>query len=548
MTTPTPEQNAHDLVVVGAGIAGLYAMHRATETGLDVVGLEAGSDVGGTWYWNRYPGARCDVESVDYSYTFDRTLEQEWEWTERFAAQPEILAYVEHVADRYRLRDRFRFDTRLERAVFDEDASTWTLTTDDGSTIRTRFVMMATGCLSAPIRPDLPGIDDFAGETYFTAQWPHESVDFRGKRVGLIGTGSSGIQVAPIIAEQARSLTVFQRTANYTVPAANRPLTTDEQAAIQEEYPQRRSVSAYAPAASPHLSHPKKATEVTAEEREAAFEARWQEGGVLFAKTFPDQSSDLVANDYAREFAERKIREIVTDPQTADDLTPRGYPIGTKRIVTDSGYYAMYNRDNVELVNLQRDPITAVTDWGIKTETGSHDIDVLVFATGFDALTGALTRIDLQGARGARLDQVWADGPLTYLGLGVPGFPNLFTVNGPGSPSVLANMMIHSEQQVDWCLALMETCRRDGIDQAEPRLDAAEKWTDHLGEVAAGTLFAAAASWYTGANIDGKARTFMPYIGGFGNYRTACDRVRDSGFEGYVLTARSQPAPAEAAR
>jgi cation diffusion facilitator CzcD-associated flavoprotein CzcO len=529
-------ERIHDLVVVGAGIAGLYAVHRASEAGLDVVGLEAGAGVGGTWHFNRYPGARCDVESVDYSYSFDRDLEREWTWSERFATQPEILAYLDHVADRYRIRECFRFETRVSAAVFDDAASTWTLTTEAGDALRARFVMMATGCLSAPIKPALPGIDDFAGETYFTAQWPHEPVDLTGKRVGLVGTGSSGIQVAPIIAEQARSLTVFQRTANYTVPAPNHVFTDADQARIQEDYPHRREVSAYAGAASPHTTYPKKATEVDAAEREAAFEARWREGGVLFAKTFPDQSSDPVANDYAREFAERKIREIVVDPQTADDLTPKDYPIGTKRIVTDSGYYAMFNRDDVELVNLRRDPVEQVTDWGIKTEHGSYELDVLIFATGFDALTGALTRIDLQGARGTRLEDVWADGPVTYLGLGVPGFPNLFTVNGPGSPSVLANMMTHSEQQVDWCLALVEACRRDGVDQAEPRRDAAEKWTDHLGDVAAGTLFVKAASWYTGANIDGKTRTFMPYIGGFGTYRRACDDVRDAGFEGYVLT------------
>ncbi|TYL55885.1 NAD(P)/FAD-dependent oxidoreductase [Nocardioides sp. BGMRC 2183] len=525
-----------DLLVVGAGIAGMYAVHKATESGLDVLGLEAGSDVGGTWYFNRYPGARCDVESVDYSYSFDRELEKEWQWSERFATQAEIWSYLDHVADRYRIRERFLFDTRVADAVFDEATSTWSVTTEAGETHRAKFLMMATGSLSEPIKPRLAGVDSFAGETYFTAMWPHEPVDLTGKRVGLIGTGSSGIQAAPIVARQARSLTIFQRTANYTVPAPNRVFTEEDQRKIQEEYPHRREVSAYAAAASPHVSHTKKATEVDAEERRAAFEARWAEGGVLFSKTFPDQSSDIVANDYAREFAEQKIREIVQDPQVADDLIPKDYPIGTKRIVTDSGYYEMFNRDNVELVNLRRDPITEVTDWGIKTEQGSYELDVIIFATGFDALTGALTRIDPKGARGARLSDVWADGPVTYLGMGIPGFPNLFSISGPGAPGVLANMMTHSEQQVDWCLALLQTCHEQGIDTAEPRQDAAEKWTEHLEEVASKTLFVRAASWYMGANIEGKKQTFMPYIGGFGTFRKMCDDVRDAGFEGYVLT------------
>lgn len=525
-----------DLVVVGAGLAGIYTMYRALEKGLDVVGIEAGDSVGGTWYWNRYPGARCDVESVDYSYSFDRELERDWKWTERFAAQPEIRAYLDHVADRYDLRRHFAFGRRVTAAHFDEQASLWTVTLDDGTQHVARFVVMATGCLSAPNRPDLPGIDEYAGTQLFTAVWPDEPVDLTGKRVGLIGTGSSGIQAAPVIAAQAESLTVFQRSANYTVPARNRPLTEEEWQKVQETYPERREAARYAPAGSLSTTHEKKATEVDAAERARAFEARWQEGGVLFAKTFPDQSSDIVANDYAREFAESKIRDIVADAEVADDLIPKDHPIGTKRIVTDTGYYEMYNRDNVELVNLRKHPIEQVTSWGIKTDDASYELDVIVFATGFDALTGALTAIDLRGARGAVLADDWAHGPETYLGLGVAGFPNLITLNGPGSPSVLANVATHTEQQVDWAIDLIEFCRANGIDQAEPRRDAAEKWTAHLGEVAAGTLFTRAASWYMGANIEGKTRTFMPYIGGFGNYRRACDEVRDSGFEGYVLT------------
>ncbi|HET9891598.1 MAG TPA: NAD(P)/FAD-dependent oxidoreductase [Mycobacterium sp.] len=526
-----------DVIVVGAGFAGLYAVHRLASSGLSVTAVEAAPDVGGTWYWNRYPGARCDVESVDYSYSFDEELQQSWRWTERFAAQPEILAYLRHVADRLDLRRHYQFGVDVTGATFAEGR--WQVDTAAGDRYAAQFLLCATGCLSAVNRPNIPGAENFSGEVYFTAAWPRQDPELRGKRVGLIGTGSSGIQVAPIIAANAESLVVFQRSANYTIPMPNRPWSVEEQRQIQEQYPERRRASAYAAAGTPHGTYHKNAVDTEPDERAEALWKRWREGGVLFAKTFPDQTSDLSANDIARTFAEQRIREIVDDPVVATDLIPVDHPIGTKRICTDDGYYATFNRDNVRLVNLRREPIEAITADGVRTSATTYPCDVLVFATGFDAMTGALTRIDPKGPGGQRLRDIWADGPVTFLGLMVPGLPNLFTISGPGSPSVLANMVLHAEVQVDWVVDLVLAARRLGVSEVEPRHDAALAWTEHVAQAAERTLFPrAASSWYLGANIEGKKRVFMPYIGGFGTYRRHCDEVARTGYAGLVLTTR----------
>ncbi len=530
---------AVDAIVIGAGFAGLYAVHRCVSAGLTVQGIEAAPSVGGTWYWNRYPGARCDVESVDYSYSFDEDLQSEWTWTERFAAQPEILAYLEHVAGRFDLRRHYLFDTEVVGAQFDEVAGEWVVQTSAGESRRARFLLCATGCLSAVNRPDIPGLDDFAGEVYYTAAWPREDPELRGKKIGVIGTGSSGIQVTPILAEQAESLVVFQRSPNYTIPMPNYPWSDEDLERIQQEYPERRKNSAYAPAGTPHGTYHQNALDTDPGERAEALWRRWRDGGVLFSKTFPDQGSVLAANDIARQFAEDRIREIVDDPALAEDLIPTDHPIGTKRICTDAGYYAMFNRDNVRLVNLRREPIEAITSTGVRTSDASYDCDVLVFATGFDALTGAMTRIDPVGPAGDRLAQTWAEGPVTFLGVMVPRLPNLFSFSGPGSPSVLANMVLHAEVQVDWAVELMLHAKRRGIAEVEPRRDAAEAWTHHVAEAADRTLFPKAqSSWYLGSNIDGKKRVFMPYIGGFGRYRTYLDDVAVQGYPGLILTTR----------
>ena len=440
---------------------------------------------------------------------------------------------------RYDLRRHYRFGCDVVSAEFDQDSGRWHVRTSAGETYAAQFLLCATGCLSALNRPDIPGVDDFTGDVYFTAAWPREDPDLHGKRVGVIGTGSSGIQVIPIIAGQAETLVVFQRSANYSIPMPNRPWSAEEQRQIQAEYPERRQISAYAAAGTPHGTYHKNAVDTEPAERAEALWRRWREGGVLFAKTFPDQTSDLAANDIAREFAEQRIREIVNDPVVAADLTPVDHPIGTKRICTDAGYYATFNRDNVRLVNLRREPIDTITADGVRTNAATYPCDALIFATGFDAMTGALTRIDPSGPGGERLRDIWADGPLTFLGLMVPGLPNLFSVSGPGAPSVLANMVLHAEVQVDWVMDLVLTARRLGVSEVEPRLDAAREWTDHVAAAAERTLFPqAASSWYLGANIEGKKRIFMPYAGGFGTYRRHCNEVARRDYAGLVLTTR----------
>ncbi len=525
----------YDVVVVGAGFAGLYAVYAARRLGHSVIGFEAGADVGGTWYWNRYPGARCDVESIDYSYSFDRDLQRDWRWSERYATQPEILAYANHVADRFRLRKHFRFNDRVVSATFDEATASWAVEPASGDRVHARWIVFAGGSLSTPIRPDIPGIGDFQGDILFTAKWPDQDVSFEGKRVGIIGTGSSGIQSIPIIARTAERLTVFQRSPNFSVPAFNRPLPDAEWTEIQAGYPERRQKSFESGGGSPHVTHPTEIWEVSEEEREALFENGWKRGGVLFSKIFPNQLTDERVNALARAFAEQKMRESIRDPQVADDLVPTDHPIGTKRICTDSGYFETYNRDNVELVNLRREPIEAITKDGVSTARRTYDLDILIFATGFDAMTGTITRVDIRGPLDARFADAWADGPLTLLGLMVPGFPNLFIISGPGSPSVLTNMVLGAEQQIDWVIELVRSADQDGFCQIEARRDAAEAWTAHVDSLASRTLFPKAKSWYMGANIDGKKRTFMPYIGGFAAYIGECERIRDAGYSGFVF-------------
>lgn len=527
-----------DVLVIGAGFAGVYAVYASREAGLDVLALEAGAGVGGTWYFNRYPGARCDVESIDYSYSFDEGLQNEWVWSERYATQPEILAYITHVVERFDLLRSIRLRTRVTTAHFDEAASLWRVETDTGESFTARNLVFATGSLSVPNRPDLPGLDDFKGEIHFTAQWPEPAPSLAGKRVAVIGTGSSGIQSIPVIAAEAEQLTVFQRTPNWSVPALNRPLTEDDQRRIREEYPERRAKSRRSGGGSPYVAHPNNGVDCTPEEAAAALEKGWTTGGVLFGKTFPDQYSNIESNHLAREFAEAKINAIVHDPEVARQLIPANQPVGAKRICTDSGYFATYNRDNVTLVNLREDPIESVTEWGIKTATSSYEIDVLVFATGFDALTGALARIDLQGAGGARIQDAWRDGPLTYLGVQVPGFPNMYVVNGPGAPGVLANMVMHAELQFDWILDLIKAAVERGATSVDVRADAADKWTRGIDEMAAGTIFVQADSWYVGANIEGKPRRFMLFLGGLGTYMDACREVAANDYEGFVFTSR----------
>lgn len=526
-----------DVVVVGAGLAGLYAMHKFRGQGLDVQGFEAASDVGGTWYFNRYPGARCDVESVDYSYSFDDDLQQEWDWSERYATQPEILAYLEHVADRFDLRSGFEFDTRVVSATFDEQAARWNIVTDKGEKVTARFCVLATGALSTTNLPNIPGRDSFGGEILHTGDWPRTGVDFAGKRVGVIGTGSSGIQSIPLIAEEAATLHVFQRTPNFSVPASNRPLDEETRREQKATYAERRRKSWASGGGSPFVSNPKSALEVPADEREAEFEQYWELGGVLFAKTFADQMSDIEANNLARGFAERKIRAVIEDQSVADVLIPTDHPIGSKRIVTDSGYFATYNRDNVTLVNLRKAPITAIDETGIATADAHYDLDMIVFATGFDAITGSLDRIDIRGRDGVLLREAWAAGPQTLHGIAAAGFPNMFLITGPGSPGVLANMVLGSEQHVNWIADAIAYLDSNDYAVIEASEQAAVDWMAECAAVAAKTLFPQANSWYMGANIEGKPRVFMMYAGGFGNYGQKIAEAAAAGYKGFDLSA-----------
>jgi cyclohexanone monooxygenase len=524
-----------DAVVVGAGFAGLYALHKLRSQGLSVRVLEAAPEIGGTWYYNRYPGARCDVESVDYCYSFAPELEQEWDWSEKYATQAEILRYLNWVADKLDLRDGITFNTRVISAVLDDETLQWAVTTDTGEVITARFVIMATGPLSAALTPAFDGLETFAGELFHTAHWPHEPVDFGGRRVAVIGTGSSGIQSIPVIAEQADHLIVFQRTPNYSVPAGNRPLSADERAQIKATYAERRRLSWRSGGGSPHIAHPKLTMEATPAERRAAFEKRWELGGVLFSKTFSDQMIDMAANEEARKFYEEKVRAVIDDPDTADLLIPNDHPIGTKRICTDTNYFQTFNKAHVQLVSVRATPIVSIDATGINTSDAHYDVDTIVLATGFDAMTGALSKIDIVGRHGERLRDDWAAGPRTYLGLAVDGFPNLFLVSGPGAPAVLANMVLHAEANVNWISDVISYLDRHGYAAVEATAQAVTDWMAECAKRAEATLFVKANSWYMGANVPGKPRGFMLYIGGFGAYVDICRDVAGAGYKGFQL-------------
>ena len=508
-----------DVVVVGAGFAGLFALHRLRCMGLSAKVFEAGDGVGGTWYWNRYPGARVDVESQEYSYSFDEALEREWKWTERYATQPELLRYINHVADRFDLRRDIQLETRVTTAVFDEAAGCWSVTTDKGDAVSARYCIMATGCLSAPKDMDIPGSETFMGDSYRTSRWPHGGVDLTGKRVAVIGTGSSAIQSIPQIAKQASHLTVFQRTPNFSLPAHNAPadLTIFEAwLANREANRQGQRDSGFGSVIIDRDRGEPSALEVSEEERRQAYEDRWRTGGFALIGAYADLIADKAANDTAAEYVREKIRGIVKDPVTAEKLAPKSHPLGTKRPCVDIDYFETYNRPNVSLVDLTETPITTVTEKGVRTTAGETEVDVIVFAIGFDAMTGALCGIDIRGRDGARLKDKWADGPRTYLGLMVAGFPNLFTVTGPGSPSVLSNMIVAIEQHVNWITDCIGWLNDRQVGVIEATQGAQDAWDDHVNEVGAGTLYPLADSWYMGANAGQAARLHALYRRLFG--------------------------------
>jgi len=531
----TSEPERFDAIVIGAGVGGLYAIYRLRKLGLKVRAFEAAGGVGGTWYWNRYPGCRCDVESMEYSYSFSDELQQEWHWPERYGTQPEILKYINHVADRFDLRRDIEFNTRVKEAAFDNKTSAWTVTTDKGRTATARFCIMATGNLSTPRKPDYPGLDSFKGKWYHTGLWPHEGVDFTGLRVGVIGTGSSGVQSIPIIAKQAKHLYVFQRTANFSLPARNAPLDPAKERAHKAEYPERRRAAFDTPFGIAGYPAPvKSALDAADDERLRAYETKWAEGGsISFLYSFTDLLIDKESNETASEFVRRKIRATVKDPRTAKLLCPDDHPIGTKRLILDTDYYETYNRDNVTLVDIRRRPIMEITPAGLRTADSEYALDAIVFATGFDAMTGAMKEIDIHTDTGISIREKWQDGPRTYLGIMIAGFPNLFMITGPQSPGVKSQMILACEQHVDWIADCLQYMRNRGLCRIEAEEQAEAAWVQHNNEVADRTLYPLANSWYVGANIPGKPRVFMPYVGGVTAYKKKCDDVAAKGYEGF---------------
>lgn len=525
-----------DVMIVGAGFAGMYLLHKFREIGLSARVLEAGSGVGGTWYWNRYPGARCDVESMEYSLQFDADLQQEWNWTERYAAQPEILKYANHVADRYDLRRDIQFDTRVKSGRYDEAARSWTLETEAGETFEAPFAVMALGCLSVPNHVPFEGVEHFEGATYHTGEWPHAGVDFTGQRVAVIGTGSSAIQSIPIIARQAKALTVYQRTANYAIQANNHPLDPAFVADVKSRYAELRAHAKTMPSGISFDFRDIAALDATDEERRAEYQKRWDRGGLAFLGGFNDIMFVEEANQTAAEFVRDKIRQRVDDPATAELLCPKNI-IGAKRLCVDIGYYETYNLPHVKLVDVSENPVERITAKGVVAHGEETEVDAIVFATGFDAMTGALNRIDIRGRGGRALKEQWAEGPKSYLGLAVAGYPNLFTVTGPGSPSVFTNMLPSIEQHVEWIVRAINDMRARGVTEIEAEDAAQEAWVEHSNECAAATLRSKVASWYVGANIEGKPQAFMPYIGGFPRYVEKCEEVVAKGYDGFRLSA-----------
>jgi len=527
----------YDVVVVGAGFAGMYMLHKLRGLGLSARVYEQGGDVGGTWYWNRYPGARCDVESMQYSYSFSDELQEEWDWSERYAPQPEILKYANHVADRFKLRPGIQLNTRVDRAAFDEGSSCWSVTTSDGKTVTAKYVVLATGCLSNARMPDIKGLAGFRGKVYHTGHWPHEPVDFKGQRVAVIGTGSSAIQSVPVIAEQASHLTVFQRTANFSIPARNAALTVEERNAFRANYPEIRRFAREVARNGIYTEMPDRgALDDGDNERRSKYESRWTRGGLTFMMAYNNLALDKAANDTAANFVREKIAEIVKDPQTAKLLQPNNHPIGSKRICVDTDYFATFNRPNVTLVDIKSNPIEEILPNAVRAGGKDYAVDALVLATGFDAMTGSVAKIDIRGRNGQTLNQKWAEGPKTYLGLMSAGFPNLFIITGPGSPSVLSNMIVSIEQHVDWITDCIAYMRDRHLDTMEAKREAEDNWVAHVNEVAQGTLYPQANSWYMGANIPGKPQIFMPYIGGVGVYRQICNDVAAKDYEGFAMS------------
>ena len=538
----------YDAVVIGAGFAGMYMLKRLRDDqGMNVQVYERGSGVGGTWFWNRYPGARCDSESYVYCFSFDDDLLQEWNWSGKYPEQPEILSYLNHVADRFDLRSGIQFNTSVTAARFNDDTGLWDVETDQGDHVTAQYVVTAIGCISTGQIPQIPGLDSFEGEWHHTGAWPHEGVEFEGKRVAVIGTGSSGIQSIPVIARESEHLTVFQRTPQYTIPAQHG---TVDQAFLKEvkaNYRQILDEAKHTAAGFPYDASETSALEVSDEERQETYERLWEKGGFHFMLgSYSDIATDRRANDTASEFIRQKIREIVNDPETAERLVPRDHPFSSKRALIDTNYFDTYNRDNVDLVDIRHFPIEEITPTGLRTSDGQeYEVDTIVFATGYDAMTGTFFNIDIAGREGRQLREKWSDGPTTYLGLATADFPNMFMITGPQSPSVLSNMPVSIEQHVEWISDFIEYLREHAIDVVDADPQAEVDWVQHVSDIADQTMYMLADSWYLGANIPGKPRVFMPYAGGVGPYRERCDEIASNSYEGFVMSDAAEPVLAD---
>ncbi|QSR20245.1 cyclohexanone monooxygenase [Novosphingobium sp. KA1] len=525
----------YDAIVVGAGIGGLYAVYKLREMGLSVLGIEAGDNVGGVWYWNRYPGARCDLLTIDYCYTFSPEVDAEWSWSEQFAAQPEILEYINFVADRHELRKDYLFETRVERAAYDEARQVWSFRTSTGKTFEATYAVMATGPLSVPKKPDFEDFDSFKGELYYSGRWPKEPVSYEGKRVGVVGVGSTGIQIIPVVAKEAQELTVFQRTPSFTMPMRNHKHSAEYTAEIKRNLAAMRAGARNSPLGGVRPATTRPYFSLPPEQRVAIMESAWQNGGHTFLGSFADLMQNEEANEQVAEFVRGKISEVVNDPETAETLKPRGYPIFARRACLDTNYYETYNEPHVNLVDCFKEPIVGLTEKGVRTATREIELDMLILATGYDGLTGALMAFDVVGRGGKTINQEWKDGAHSYLGLMMKDFPNLFMICGPNGPSALANIFTINEQNVNWLAGAIEHMRATGLTAMEPTGEAEQEWMDLVHELSLNTLVSKAKTWYTGANVAGKARGLTMYTGGFKAYREACQDAADDNWRGMVF-------------
>ena len=547
------EQPVFDAIVLGAGFGGIQMLHQLREMGMSALALETGSDVGGAWYWNRYPGARCDVESLAYCYSFSPEIDDEWKWSERYAAQPEIRRYMGFVVDRLDLRKDIRFNSKLVRAHYDRDANLWHFETIQGDKYSARFFISSAGPISAPIWPDIPGRETFKGELYHSALWPRDKEpDFTGKRVGLIGTGSSGTQIAPLVAKEAAELTVFVRTPSLYMPAKNRPLTEEDYERWRRIRDKRRAeMRSFKVVGSGdifydediYLTSTRPGSDFTKEERRAILDRRYEYGGATVPRAFSDVATNKEINDEVTEYLREHVANIVKDPATAEILTPHGVPYGTRRVTVGTDYYETFNRDNVKAIDVKARPISSFTEKGLMVGDEEIELDVIICASGFDALTGALTGIDIRGEDGQSVKDAWSDNCDTYLGFGLAGFPNLLLIGGPGSPSVLVNVLVANDYQIEWIAGLLEHMRSNGLDRIETTPEAQARWSQVVADVVKGTVLAGAKSWYVGANVPGKKTGILAYAGGIAKYIALCDECAANGYEGFVLSKTSSEVP-----